>query len=154
MMKKRRVMIIGTCFLLIFLCVSGCDQLMSTKPSHITVNTMVAVYINMVDSHNNMMNISTNGIPVTIIMTKNGSDQLVFQRIMQGGLCQATGVMDLAKGQYIECNATVQGGYDNYYPVGPGYAKLTWDVVNVSTNFGDMYSWYPHVTIQMKQTPP
>lgn len=153
-MKKQRVMIIGTCFLLISLSVSGCDQLLSPKQSQITVNVMVAVYVTMLDAHNTVVNISTDGIPVTIIMTKNGGDQLVYQRIMQRGLCQATGVMDLLKGQYIECNATVQGGYDNYYPVASGYAKLTWDTVNASTNFGDMYSWYPHITIQMKQATP
>lgn len=152
-MKKQRLTI-GAYLLLILLCVSGCDQLMSQKPNHVTVNVMVAVYMTMIDAHNTIVNISTNGIPVTIIMTKNGGDQLVFQRIMQGGLCQATGVMDLSKGQYIECNATVQDGYDNYFPVAPGYAKLTWDTVNASTNFGDMYSWYPHITIQMKQTSP
>jgi len=153
-MKKQRAMIIGTCFLLISLCVSGCDQLVSTKPSHITVNVMVAVYITMLDAHHNIVNITPNGLPVTIIMTKNGGDQLVFQRIMQGGLCQATGVIELSKDQFIECNATVQGSYDTYYPVASGYAKLTWDTVNASTNFGDMYSWYPHLTIQMIQASP
>jgi hypothetical protein len=149
-MRKPWVMI-GTCFLLISLCISGCDQLLNTKPNHITVNVMVAVYVTMLDAQNNIVNISTDGIPVTIIMTKNGGDQLVFQRIMQGGLCQATGVIDLSRGQYIECNATVQGGYNNYYPVAPGFVKLSWDTVNASTNYGDMYSWYPHLTIQMKQ---
>jgi hypothetical protein len=151
---KKQWMIIGTCALLVSMGLSGCDQLLSTKPNHVTVNVMVAVYVTMLDEHNNIVNISTNGIPVTIIMTKNGGDQLVFQRIVQGGLCQATGVIDLSKGQYIECNATVQGGYDNYYPVAPGYAKLTWDTVNASTNYGDMYSWYPHLTIDMKQQAP
>jgi len=149
MRKQLAVMGIGLLFIII--CFSGCNQLLSTKPDHITVNTMVAVYVTIVDTNNNILNISTDGIPMTIIMTRNGDNQLVFQRIVQNGLCQATGVIDLSKGEYIECTATVQSGYNNYYPVAPGYVKLTWDTVNASTNFGDMYSWYPHITIQLKK---
>jgi hypothetical protein len=153
-MKNQWMTIIGTCFLLLSLSLGGCDKLLSPKPDHITVNVMIAVYVNMVDAHYNNVNVTTDGIPVTIFITKNGSDRLVFQRIMQTGLCQATGIINLAKGQYIECNATVQGSFDNYFPVAPGYAKLAWDTANASTNYGDMYDWYPHLTIQMKQAPP
>jgi hypothetical protein len=148
---KQHIVILGICLILLVLCTSGCDKLLSNNPSHITVNVMVAVYITMIDAHNQVVDIKTNGLPVTIFMTKNGGDQLVFERVMQGGLCQATGVIELSRGQYIECNVTCQGGYDNFYQVAPGYAKLTWDTVNASTNFGDMYNWYPHITIQMKQ---
>ena len=149
-MKKQKVMI-GIFLVLMSLCISGCDQLLGNHPDHVTVNVMVAVYITMIDAHNQVVDIKTNGLPVTIFMTKNGGDQRVFERIMQGGLCQATGVIELSKGQYIECNVTCKSGYDNFYQVAPGYAKLTWDTVNSSTNFGDMYNWYPHITIQMKQ---
>jgi len=149
---KKHMMMLGIFLVLMSLYVSGCDQLLSKHPDHITVNVMVAVYITMLDAHQNIVNISPNGLAVTIIMTKNGGDQLVFERIMQGGLCQATGVIQLSKNQYIECNATVKGSYDNYYPVASGYVKLTWDMVNASTNYGDMYSWYPHITIQMQQS--
>jgi hypothetical protein len=149
---KKHIVMLGISLVLLSLCVSGCDKLLSNHPDHITVNVMVAVYITMLDAQHNIVNVSPNGLAVTIIMTKNGGDQLVFERIMQGGLCQATGVIQLSKGQYIECNATVKGGYQNYYPIGPGYVKLTWDMANASTNYGDMYSWYPHITIQMVQS--
>jgi hypothetical protein len=149
-MKKHLVML-GISLILLSLCVSGCDQLFRKNQDHITVNVMVAVYITMIDAHNQVVDVTPNGLPVTIFMTKSGGNQLVFQRVMQGGLCQATGVIELSKGQYIECDVTLPNSYDNYYQVAPGYAKLTWDTVNASTNFENMYSWYPHITIQMKQ---
>jgi hypothetical protein len=148
-MRKLWAMI-GTCFLLISLGVSGCDQLLTTKPDHITVNIMVAVYATMLDTQNNIVNVTTDWMEVTIIITRNGGDPNIFTRFMKDGLCQATAVMDLAKGQYFECNATIKGQYGEYF-VAPGYAKLTWDTVNASENYGDLYSWYPHLTIQMKQ---
>jgi hypothetical protein len=148
---RKQLAFIGIGVLLIMLCLSGCDQLLSTKPDHITVNTMAAVSVTIVDENNNILDMNADGVPMTIIMTRNGGNQLVFERIVQNGLCQATGVIELSKGQYIECTATVKSGYNNYYAVAPGYAKLTWDTVNASTNFGDMYSWYPHITIQMKK---
>jgi hypothetical protein len=148
---RKQLAIMGIGVLLIALCLSGCDQLLSTKPDHITVNTMATVSVNLVDANNNILNISADGVSVTIIMTRNGDNQLAFERIVQNRQCQATGVIVLSKGQYIECTATVQSGYNDYYPVAPGYAKLTWDTVNASTNIGGMYSWYPDITIQMKK---
>jgi len=151
---KNSIVVLGVCILLLSLCLSGCDKLLPNNPDHITVNVMVAVYLTMIDAHGQTVNVSTNGLPVTIFMTKNGGDRLVFERIMQGGLCQATGVIELSRGQYIECNVTAKNSYLDFYQVAPGYAKLTWDTVNASINYGDMYSWYPHITIQMKQTTP
>jgi hypothetical protein len=126
---KQQWAMIGMCLLLLTMGMSGCDQLLKKNQDHITVNVMVAVYITMLDANN----------------------QLVFQRIMQGGLCQATGVIELSKGQYIDCTVTLPNSLDTYRQVAPGYAKLTWDTVNATTNFGDMYDWYPHITVQMKQ---
>ena len=150
---NNRLVVLGISLVLCTLCVSGCDKLPRNTPSHITVNIMAAVYITTIDAHDQAVNVTTDALPVTIVMTKNGGDQLVFQRVMQGGLCQATGVIDLSKGQYIECTVTCQSGYNNFYQVAPGYAKLSWDAVNSSENYGDMYSWYPHLTITMKQQP-
>jgi hypothetical protein len=132
------------------LCFSGCEEL-GTKPDSVTVNAMAAVYVKMVDANNNILNISADGIPMTIIMTRNGGNQLAFERIVQNELCQATGVIDLSKGQYIECTATVQGGYQDFYPVAPASALLSWDTVNASVNFVSTYHWYPELTITMKK---
>lgn len=151
---KKQWMLIGTCFLLISTSLSGCDMLLTPKPDHITVNIMVAVYVTMLDTQNNIVNVTTDGMEVTIIVTRNGNDPNLFTRLMQNGLCQATAVMDLAKGQYFECNATIKAQYGKYRMTAPGYAKLTWDTVNASENYGDLYNWYPHLTVQMKQQSP
>jgi len=140
---------LGLSMLFITLCFSGCEDL-GKKSDHITVNVMVAVFVNIVDAQNNKMAISVEGIHVFIAMTKTGGDRLIFDRIVQGGLCQATGVIDLYKGQWINCTATVQDGYMGYYPVAPASSLLSWDTVNASDNFGNMYSWYPKQTIILK----
>jgi hypothetical protein len=146
---RKQLAIMGICVLSITLCFSGCEKI-GMKSDHITVNIMAAVFVKIVDANNTIMNISVDGISVTIKMIKNGADQLAFERIVQNGLCQATGVFDLYKDQFIECNATVQSGYNNYYPVGPGSAMLTWETVNGSANSGNMYNWYPHIFLYMK----
>jgi hypothetical protein len=147
---RKQMGIVGIGVLLITLCFSGCDEL-GTKPDSVTVNAMAAVYVKMVDADNKEMTISVDGISVFIEMTKQGRDRLIFDRIVQGGLCQATGSFELSKGEWINCTATVQGGYQGYYPVTPATALLTWDTVNASTNFGAMYQWYPKLTITMKK---
>jgi len=141
---------IGIGALLILAWFSGCDML-NTQPNHITVNIMATIDVIVTDTNNVILNTSVDTIPVTIIMTKNGGDQLVFQRVVQNGQCQATGVIDLTKGQNIEITATIQSGYGNFYPVAPGTATLQWESVNGSENFGDMYDWYPHIPLKMKQ---
>jgi len=146
---RKQLVIMGVSLLFITLCFSGCEKI-GMKPDHITVNIMAAVFVKIVDANNTITNISVDGISVTIKMIKNGGDQLAFERIVQNGLCQATGCFDLYKEQFIECTATVQSGYNNYYPVAPGNAMLTWDTVNTSANFGNMYNWYPHIIIYMK----
>jgi len=147
---RKQVEIIGIGVLLITLCFGGCEDL-QMKSDHITVNAMAAVYVKMVDADNKEMTISVDGVSVFIEMTKQGDDRLIFDRIVQGGLCQATGSYELTKGQWINCTATVQGGYQGYYPVAPATALLTWDTVNASVNFGAMYQWYPKLTITMKK---
>jgi hypothetical protein len=144
----KRLMILGTCIILASVCFSGCD-LLNTEPDHITVNVMVAVYVTVVDEYGTPLDINPDGVPMTILMTKNGGDQLVFQRVVQQGLCQATGVYELSTGQYIECNVTLQSGNTQYHQVNPGYMKLSWDTAVASKNYGNMYSWYPHITIHL-----
>jgi len=147
---RKQVGIMGIGVLLITLCFSGCEEI-GTKPDSVTVNVMPTVYVKMVDADNKEMDISVDGISVFIEMTKQGRDRLIFDRIVQGGLCQATGSYKLTKSQWINCTATVQGGYQDYYPVVPATALLTWDTVNASVNFGAMYHWYPELTITMKK---
>ena len=147
---QKLVGVMGIVLLLIMLCFGGCEDL-QMKSDHVTVNAMAAIYVKMVDADNKEMDISVNGISVFIEMTKEGRDRLIFDRIVQGGLCQATGSYELTEGQWINCTATVQGGYQGYYPVAPASAMLTWDTVNASVNFGAMYQWYPKLTITLKK---
>ena len=136
--------------LFLTLCFSGCEEI-GMKPDSVTVNVMAAVYVKMVDAENKEMTISVDGISVFIEMMKQGRDRLVFDRIVQGGLCQATGSYTLSKGEWINCTATVQGSYMGFYPVAPASALLSWDTVNASVNFGGMYHWYPEMIITMKK---
>jgi hypothetical protein len=147
---RKQMGIVGIAVLLVTLCFSGCEEL-GTKPDSVTVNAMAAVYVKMVDAENNEINISVDGVSVFIEMTKQGRDRLIFDRIVQGGLCQATGSFVLSKGEWINCTATVQGGYQGFYPVAPASAQLSWDTVNASVNFGAMYHWYPELIIVMKK---
>jgi hypothetical protein len=135
--------------LFIALSFSGCEQF-SMKPEHITVNIMVSVYVKLVDVNNNILQTSPDGISMMIEMTRNRKDRLVFDRIVQNGLCQATGDFELSEGQFIECTATAKSGYQNYYQVGPATSMLTWETVNASTNYGGVYNWYTEITIHMK----
>ena len=148
---KKHVIILGVSLMLLSVYVSGCDKLLRSNPDHVTVNIMVAVYITMLDAQNHVVNATTDGMEVVIGITRDGADWNPFTRIMQNGLCQATGVMELSKGQYFEVNATVPHQFREYRMITPGYAKLTWDTVNASDIYGDIYNWYPHVTITMKQ---
>jgi hypothetical protein len=141
---RRQLVILGVCVLFCSLLFSGCEQ----SPNHVTVNVMVAVYVSAIDAPGTTTLVD--GSKVTIVITRNGGNQLVFDRIVQNGLCQATGVIDLYKGQEIEVNVTAQG-YGQYSPVGPGTATLTWETASTSTNYGNMYDWYPHISILMKK---
>jgi hypothetical protein len=147
---RKLVGIIGIGMLLITLCFGGCDEL-QMKSDHVTVNAMAAIYVNMVDENNNKMTTSVDGVTVYIEMTRQGRDRLIFDRLVQGGLCQATGSYDLSEGQWINCTATVQGNYMGYYPLSPATATLSWDTVNAQVNYGAMYHWYPKLTIIMKK---
>lgn len=135
--------------LFIALSFSGCDQLI-TKSEHISVNIMVSTYVKLVDANNNIQQMNPDGISVMIEITRNRKDRLVFDRIVQNGLCQVTGDFELSEGQFIECTATAKSGYQNYYPVGPVTSMLTWETVNASTNYGGVYNWYTEITIRLK----
>jgi hypothetical protein len=148
MQKLAGVMGVG--LLLISLCCSGCEEL-QMKSDHVTVNVMAAISVKVVDADNRELNVNVDGMSVFIEMTKQGRDRLVFDRIIQAGLCQATGTFEMTKGQWINCTATVQGSYMGYYAVAPVTAMLSWDTVNASVNFGAMYHWYPELTITMKK---
>jgi hypothetical protein len=147
---RRRLGIIGISLLLVLVCCSGCDQFM-TKPEHVTVNVMTAVYIRFVDEENNEVVESPDGLPVTIEMTKQGTDRLVFHRIVQQGLCQGTGSYEVSKGESILCTATATASWIGFSPVGTVSAQLSWETINASANFGGMYHWYPELTITMKK---
>jgi hypothetical protein len=143
-------MLIGIGMLFLTLCFNGCEQLIM-KPDHISVNIMVAVNMQFLDANNNIIQKSTDGLTVTIEITKNGYDRLVFERIMQNGLCQATGDFQLSKDDYIECTANIKDEQNVYNQVFQGYAKLTWETVDASTNFGGVYNWYPKMTVTLKE---
>ena len=147
---QRQVILIGIGLLVLTLCFSGCDQLIM-KPDHISVNIMVAVNIQFLDANNNIIQKNTDGLTVTIYILKNGQDRLVFERIMQNGLCQATGDFSLSKGNFIECTADIKDENNVYDQVFQGYAKLTWETVSASTNFGGVYNWYPKITLTLKE---
>ncbi len=136
--------------LLITLCFSGCDQLIM-KQDHASVNIMVAVYIQFLDAQKNPIQKNTDGMTVTIFITRNGKDQLVFERIMQNGLCQATGDFELSEGQFIECTATIKDENHLYNQIFEGYSQLTWETVNSETNYGGVYNWYPKITIILQE---
>jgi hypothetical protein len=70
---------------------------------------------------------------------------------MQNGLCQATGDFQLSKDDYIECTANIKDEQNVYNQVFQGYAKLTWETVDASTNFGGVYNWYPKMTVTLKE---
>jgi hypothetical protein len=147
---QRQVILIGIGLLVLTLCFSGCDQLIM-KPDHISINIMVAVNIQFLDANNNIIQKNTDGLTVTIYILKNGQDRLVFERIMQNGLCQATGDFSLSKGNFIECTADIKDENNVYDQVFQGYAKLTWETVSASTNFGGVYNWYPKITLTLKE---
>lgn len=147
---RNYTILIGICLLIITLYCSGCDQLIM-KQDRISVNIMVAVNIQFLDADNNVVQKTTDGLKVNIEILKNGRDRLVFERIMQNGLCQATGDFELTEGSYIECNASIKDENRLYHQVFPGYAKLTWDTVNSSTNFGGVYNWYPKILITVQE---
>jgi len=121
------------------------------KPDHISVNIMVAVNIQFLDANNNIIQKNTDGLTVTIEILKNGHDRLIFERIMQNGLCQATGNFELFEGNFIECTANIKNENNIYNQVAQGYSKLTWETVNAATNFGGVHNWYPKITITLKE---
>jgi len=137
-------------FLLIAVCLSGCDQLIM-KQDQVTVNIMVAVNIQFLDAEQHPIQKNTDGMTVTIFITRNNKDQLVFERIMQNELCQATGDFTLTPGQSIECTAHLKDENHLYNQIFPGYAELTWETVNSTTNYGGVYNWYPKITILLQE---
>ncbi len=146
----KKAFIHGIGLLVLLLCFTGCDQLIM-KPDHISINIMVAVNIVFLDANNNIIQKNTDAFPVIIVIQKNGRDRLVFERMMQNGLCQATGDFELSKGNYIECTANIKDEYHVYNQALQGYAKLSWETVNASTNFGGVYNWYPKITIILNE---
>ncbi|VVB60303.1 Uncharacterised protein [uncultured archaeon] len=149
-MKNKIVVIIVICMLFLTLLCSGCEQFLN-KPDHIKVNVMVAVFINVVDQNYTPVNISLDGAEVTIQILKNGNNYFVYKRIVQNNLCQVSDNLQLSKGDSIECVATFQKEYKNCYPVTNGSATLIWETASNAINFGELYNWYPHITIIMMQ---
>ena len=69
---------------------------------------MVAVNILFLDANNNIIQKNTDAVTVIIVIQKSGRDRLVFERMMQNGLCQATGDFELSEENYIECHCQHQ----------------------------------------------
>jgi hypothetical protein len=147
---RKKTVVVGVGLLILLVWFNGCDQLV-VKPEHFSVNIMVAVSIQYVDAHNALIQKNTDGMTITIEITRNGQNRLVFERIMQNGLCQATGDFELSKGGYIECTANVKDDNHVYNQITQGYAKLVWETVNASTNFGGVYNWYPKLIILLQE---
>jgi hypothetical protein len=145
------MVIAGIGLLFLSLSFSGCEEILM-KPDYIAVNIMVAVYVRMVDANNNVLQKNPDGTKVSIEITKAKGDRLVFERIVQNGLCQATGNFNINEGQFIECIVTFEGDYQGYTPVSTGYALLTWDMANASENLRGVYNWYPEITINLKKS--
>jgi hypothetical protein len=121
------------------------------KQDRVSVNIMVAVNIQFLDAEQHPIQKNTDGMTVTIFIKRNNKDQLVFERIMQNGLCQATGDFTLTPGQYIECTAHLKDENHLYTQIFPGNAKLMWETVNSTTNYGGVYNWYPKITILLQE---
>ncbi len=149
--KIQHIMIVGIGLLFLSLSYSGCQEILM-KPDYILVNIMVAVYVRLVDANNNALPNNPDGSKVSIEMTKAKGDRLVFERIVQNGLCQATGNFNINEGQFIECVVTFEGNYQGYSPVSTGYALLKWEEANASQNLQGIYHWYPEITITLKKS--
>jgi hypothetical protein len=144
------LVILGIGLFCLFVWLSGCETL-ETQPDRITVNVMTSIRVILLDEQNNQIENSVDGVSVTIEIIKDRKDRLVFQRIVQNGLCQATASFVLSKGQFIECTATIQEGYQGFHPVAPGVATLAWETAIASVNMGGVYNWYPEILLHMKQ---
>ena len=148
--KKKDVIFIATSLFFLIFCTSGCEQL-QTEKDQLTVNVMVAVYINLVDENNQPIEQNMDGAVVSIEIIKNQKDRFVYDRILQKGICQATASFSLTKGQFIECTATVPTGYQGFYPIAPAYSLLTWETAEASASMMNVYNWYCDMIIIMKQ---
>jgi hypothetical protein len=135
-------------FLTLYL--GGCEQLFN-KSDYVKVNVMIAVFINAVDENYNPVNISLTGMEVKINVSKNGKDNLSFQRLIQNNLCQVTCTYTLTQGESIKCVTTIPSGFNNYYPINTGNATLSWETAQANMDMTGLYNWYPHITIIMKQ---
>ena len=147
---KKQLTIVMTCMLFLTLYLSGCEQFFN-KSDSVKVNVMIAIFINAVDENDTPVNISFIGMEVKINVSKNGKDNLYFERLIQNNLCQVTCTYTLTQGESIECLATVPNGFNNYYPINTGNATLTWETASVSVDFAGVHNWYPHITITMMQ---
>lgn len=147
---RRSGTVMGIGLLLVLVWCSGCEEL-GTKPDVVTVNVMAAIYVKLVDSHNNEVKMSADGVSVFIEMTKQGEGRLIFDRVVQQGLCQATGSYRMSKGEWINCTALVKDSFMGFSAVAPASALLSWATVNASVSLVDVYHWYPELTITMKQ---
>ncbi|VVB62341.1 Uncharacterised protein [uncultured archaeon] len=147
---KKQLTIMITCMLFLTLYISGCEQLFN-KSDSVKVNVMVAVFVNAVDENYTPVNISFTGMEVKINLSKNGKDNLSFERLIQNNLCRVTCTYTLAQGESIECLATIPNGFNNYYPINTGNATLTWKVAQANMDYTGLYNWYPNITIIMMQ---
>jgi len=147
---EKKFVIIGIIAILINVGLSGCEQFF-TDSDLVRVNVMVAVMFTVVDEEYTPLNISLDGAKVVIKVFKNGLDRMLFERIVQKGLCRATDSVQLTKGDWIQCIVIVPDGYRNCYPITNGSALLNWENAHANMNLAGVYNWYPHITITMMQ---
>ena len=146
---KKQIFAIGAILLFITLNFSGCEEI-GMKPDYITVNVFVTVYVNLYTSEDTKAEGLPENISVSIKMQKDRGEQLTFEKTTDiTGACEASGSFKLYKEQFIECTATIQGGYKDFYPLAPAYKMLSWDEVYPENDFGKTYSWYIELFVKM-----
>lgn len=136
---RKQLVIMGVCLLFLTLCFSGCEEI-GMKPDYITVIVDVWVQVNLLSPDDKILQENVKGPQITIKMQKDRGEQFTFERNTTLGYCMAIGSFILYREQFIECTATVQGGYKDFYPLAPAYKMLSWEDVYPSHDFGENYT--------------
>lgn len=147
---KSHLVILILCLILVTVCFSGCEQFYKDS-EHVRVNAMVAVSFTVVDEAYTPINVSLVGATVYIKVLKNGANRVIFERIVQNNLCQATDSVELQRGEWIECLVDFPSGFRDCYPLTNGSALLTWETATTQMNLAGVYNWYPHISMTLMQ---
>lgn len=146
---RKSVFSIGILLIFLTLNFSGCEEI-GMKPDYITVIVDVWAYVNLVNPDDTILQENVKGPQMTIFMQKDRGQQFTFERNTTLGYCMAIGTFKLYREQFIECTATVQGGYKDFYPLAPAYKMLSWEDVYPSHDFGEEYTWRINLVVLMK----